>query len=88
MRRDQGFTVRPHVTEAQRLLAAHRLTREVARVQAASTWWRRLACLVVPHQLWQTGLAGRAPTGEGFALVVCRRCGRRFASPLRPMVRP
>lgn len=87
MKAAQGFAVRPHITEAQRILAARRLDLEVERVQLKSNVWRRLACLVLPHRLWRTGLAGRAPTGEAFALVVCRRCGRRFAEPLPPMVR-
>ncbi|MBK9497095.1 MAG: hypothetical protein IPO08_21790 [Xanthomonadales bacterium] len=87
MKAAQGFQVRPHVSEAQRILAARRLDLEVERVQLRSTFLRRLVCLVLPHSLWRTGLAGRAPTGEAFALVVCRRCGKRFAQPLPHMVR-
>jgi len=55
------------------------LTAEVDRLRARSTLFRRFVCLLFRCRPWRTGLGGRAASGPLYSLVVCRRCGRRWA---------
>lgn len=82
MRSPGNFPVRTPAQEARRMFLDRRvkaLEAEVRKLVARSTWWRRLLCLLLTHRPWRTGLGGRSPAGDLYALLVCWRCGRRWA---------
>jgi hypothetical protein len=76
------FNVRRPGYEGRALVARRRadsIMAEVRELVSRSTFLRRAWCALAGHAMWRTGLVSRAPNGTAFAIVVCRRCGKKWA---------
>jgi hypothetical protein len=88
------FNMRRPGYEGRALVARRRadsIIGECRQLATRSTFLRRLWCLLGGHAFCRTGLALYTPNGTACALVVCSRCGRKWADPgedLRQEVTP